>query len=85
MESYSFLSEHSDAPVENSLSHLDRDIFSIAEETEEPISEEEYMESEPFQVLQQRHTDMPTDSPNPDPSSHPVPMVSQTQPEVEDF
>jgi len=51
-------------------------MLSIPEETEEPISEEEYMESEPFQVLQQRHTDMPTDSPNPDPSSHPVPMVS---------
>jgi len=84
MESYSFLSEHSDAPVETSLTHLDRDMLSIPEETEEPISDEEYMESEPIQVLQQRNTDMPTDSPNPDPSSHPVPMVSQTQPEVED-
>ena len=28
MESYSFLSEHSDAPVETSLAHLDRDMLS---------------------------------------------------------
>jgi len=51
MESYLFLLEHSDAPVETSLTHLDRDMLSIPEETEEPILEEEYMESEPIQVL----------------------------------
>jgi len=60
MESYSFLSEHSDAPVENSLSHLDRDIFSIAEETEEPISEEEYMDSEPSNVIMVYLLNLPT-------------------------
>ena len=80
MESYSFLSTHSDAPVETSLSQLNRDMFSISEETEEPISEE--VMEDPVPVLPQRNTGLPTASPDADPS--PIPMVSQTQPEVED-
>jgi len=84
MESQSFLSEYSNNNVNESLSQLDRDIFSVAEETDDIISEERLKDVaiEPVLVQQAATTpEIPTASPFAPPS---VPMVSQTQPEVED-
>jgi len=84
MESQSFLSEYSNNNVNELLSQLDKDIFSVAEETDDIISEEQHEDVviEPVLVQQAATTpEIPTASPFAPPS---VPLVSQTQPEVED-
>jgi len=64
---------------EESLSALDMGLAPIAEETEEPILEEP--EDEIMAAVETADLFTTSDTP---PPSNPVPLVSQTQPEVED-
>ena len=84
--SNSFIHERErESPDNTTLSQLDRDIFPISEETEEHVSEEHTGDDmfedvpEPLTV-----TPGPLHATPPSPSRPVIPMVSQTQPEVED-